>query len=296
MIRRNPTATPAAAAAAISNHIHHNGKPVGGKMQPRYSRVIVIVTIGLLVYTVFFQYLVIRSKESIIVALMSTPFSSRYPCEKTSATQSFSSGSGVGVFPRRKPPNRTLPTSNFWKPFTPKVLPKLSYPVFVTSLPKSGTTSIWKFFKCGQQLASHNWIQKVNTTVSTPSGKCIHENILQGKPPFQDCGAYDVYTDTGVSGQRASSCIFVARPPFTPDSLTLFLTLAIITVLKIRSRSGRTMLFPLYRRLGRHLRQLPVAYYYSCRSKCHRLVPQFEDLESLLPLCPLPPLQCYGLS
>lgn len=57
---------------------------------------------------------------------------------------------------------------------------------------------MFKFFKCGQQLSSHNWIQKRGSSKSTLVGLCIEQNILAGRPPFDDCGDVDVYTDTGV--------------------------------------------------------------------------------------------------
>lgn len=206
MFRRNPTA---AATTSIGNSLsyHSNAKSKSTTNAPVSPQgcylFFAIMTIGLLLYIIFFQYLVIRSKESIILSLIKHPPKAltRYPCDSVGEnSQSLPSRGQVGVFPRRKPSNRTVPLSwsSDWKPFSPKIRPRLSYPVFVTSLPKSGTTSIWKFFKCGQLLASHNWIQKVNTTVSTMAGKCIQQNILEGQPPFQDCGAYDVYTDTGV--------------------------------------------------------------------------------------------------
>jgi hypothetical protein len=29
---------------------------------------------------------------------------------------------------------------------------------------------------------------------------CIQDNIKQDKPPFEGCGEYDLFSDTGVSG------------------------------------------------------------------------------------------------
>jgi len=80
---------------------------------------------------------------------------------------------------------------------------KITFPVFVPSLPKSGTTSIWQYFNCGGHHASHQWV-KVNDTESMQSGQCMKQNIALGQPPFQDCGNYDVFTDTGYALYQAS--------------------------------------------------------------------------------------------
>lgn len=239
MFRRNPT----------NSHLPHNGKSIGGRTTNPSSTTgglgwfVAILTIGLLLYVIFFQYLVIRSKESTILSLMqqqpSTISRSRFRCADTTRPVT-----GVGVFPRRKPSNRTIAlsasSSSYWKPFSEKVLPKLSYPVFVTSLPKSGTTSIWKYFQCGHQLASHNWIQKVDATVSTMAGMCIQENIRQDRPPFQDCGAYDVYTDTGV--RISDFALWLVCIGCLVTDMFLF----IIPVSKIRTRQWRTVLLSLH--------------------------------------------------
>jgi hypothetical protein len=185
-----------------------------------------IIIVGLLVYGVLFQLLIIRSKDETIATLtqqytkmnnLQHRFASfRNDCSQANtsgattnnATRSTSTNNtgniishGVGVFPIRKPiiDNSTIPkTIPIWKPFSTTVLSKVSYPIFVTSLPKSGTTSIWKYFKCGHQLSCHNWIQKIDDTKSSIAGICIEDNILHHRPPFENCGRYDVYTDTGV--------------------------------------------------------------------------------------------------
>jgi hypothetical protein len=85
-----------------------------------------------------------------------------------------------------------------WKVKSDVVLKQLSYPIFMPSMPKSGTTSLWKFFQCGGQKSSHNWIKVNSKSPSTLSGVCIEDNIRHGLPPFHNCGDVDVYTDTGV--------------------------------------------------------------------------------------------------
>lgn len=75
---------------------------------------------------------------------------------------------------------------------------KVGLPVFVASLPKSGTTSMWQYFNCGGHRASHQYV-KVNETFTTLSGQCIKSNIGMNRKPFQNCGDYNVFTDTGYS-------------------------------------------------------------------------------------------------
>jgi hypothetical protein len=103
----------------------------------------------------------------------------------------------------------------------------ISTPVFVPSLPKSGTTSIWQYFNCGGHKASHQvsllsslllnralkcrfnsgviwllqWI-RLNETYSIQTGECVQKNIAVDRPPFEGCGDYDVYTDTGYATAR----------------------------------------------------------------------------------------------
>lgn len=89
-----------------------------------------------------------------------------------------------------------LPHPTRWNHYSTPPMP-LSYPIFIPSMPKSGTTSIWKFFKCGGIKASHNWVRKHGGRRSTLAGLCIRDNIYFQRPPFHQCGAYDVYSDTG---------------------------------------------------------------------------------------------------
>jgi|UniRef100_A0A8J9S6T4 hypothetical protein len=74
----------------------------------------------------------------------------------------------------------------------------INLPIFSPSLPKSGTTSLWQYFNCGGHASSHQWV-KSNETYSMQSGQCIRQNVLKGRPPFEGCGGYEVYTDTGYA-------------------------------------------------------------------------------------------------
>ena len=87
-----------------------------------------------------------------------------------------------------------------WQPFSSETESvKVPFPIFQTSLSKSGTTSLFKYFRCGGIKSSHQYITKKAGERSTLTGECIEQNVLNGSPPFQGCGEYDVFTDTGVS-------------------------------------------------------------------------------------------------
>ena len=79
---------------------------------------------------------------------------------------------------------------------------EVQLPIFVASLPKSGTTSIWQYFNCGGHQASHQWIKILNGTISSTSiqtGQCIRRNVQAKQAPFQGCGGVDIFTDTGFA-------------------------------------------------------------------------------------------------
>lgn len=87
---------------------------------------------------------------------------------------------------------------------------KVETPIFVASLPKSGTTSIWQYFNCGARSSSHQWIKTQDGT-SMQSGLCIRTNIWEGKAPFENCGEYNVYSDSGFAtfvSEGVSDCYY----------------------------------------------------------------------------------------
>jgi hypothetical protein len=103
---------------------------------------------------------------------------------------------------------------------------KIPTPILLASLPKSGTTSVWKYFMCGGRSASHlfakineNWSNKsilgtgnlvIGNTIS--SGLCMQWNSLAGRPLLKGCGDYDVWTDTGYLAylKQAPACYYPA--------------------------------------------------------------------------------------
>ena len=87
---------------------------------------------------------------------------------------------------------------------------KVGLPIFVPSLPKCGTTSLWQYFQCGGHVSSHQWV-KLNETYSIQTGQCVAENLVKGKKPFEDCGDYQVFTDTGYATYKkpfGSQCFY----------------------------------------------------------------------------------------
>lgn len=84
---------------------------------------------------------------------------------------------------------------------SPSSILKIPTPVFVTSLPKSGTTSTWKYFSCGlgKGQAAHQIVNVENNTKQVKLGNCLNDNISSKKQDFLDgCGDYQVWTDAGV--------------------------------------------------------------------------------------------------
>lgn len=75
---------------------------------------------------------------------------------------------------------------------------KISFPVFVASLPKSGTTSMWQYFNCGGHPASHQYV-KTSWNETQLTGLCVYKNLQNDRPPFEGCGTTDVFSDTGYA-------------------------------------------------------------------------------------------------
>ena len=87
---------------------------------------------------------------------------------------------------------------------------KVPTPIFVASLPKSGTTSIWQYFQCGARSAAHQWVKTVDGQ-SMQLGLCLRHNLMAGHAPLEGCGDYDVYADTGFANfvsEGISDCFY----------------------------------------------------------------------------------------
>ena len=97
---------------------------------------------------------------------------------------------------------------------------KLPTPIIVMGLPKSGTTSISAYFRCGRIASSHFSCEvaeedagseedgvdsrrncRLPPTLGTDAGSfplcavCVERNILQGRSPLEGCGPYDVFAE-----------------------------------------------------------------------------------------------------
>ena len=82
---------------------------------------------------------------------------------------------------------------------------KLPFPVFVASLPKSATSTIYKYFLCGGQKSGHTWFKSTdkgtNETKVIRAGSCMKQNVLDNRPIFEGCGEenYDIWADVGIA-------------------------------------------------------------------------------------------------
>jgi hypothetical protein len=74
---------------------------------------------------------------------------------------------------------------------------KIPTPIFVASLPKSATTSTAKFFSCGGLRTAHYWHRNKRKDPTIIFGQVIEKNVVNGRPPFEGCGDFDVFADTG---------------------------------------------------------------------------------------------------
>lgn len=210
---------PAPSSSTLSTKSHDGNNGVKTNISNRFTRIRNVfrstnpIVGGILLYLVCFQFTATyyyhhsnQNEKSVddshrYITASSTRREARLLLQNASVpTQSFGC-SNLNRSPYRPmiPPPEQEPEPVPWVIKSDVQLTKLTYPIFMTSMPKSGTTSLWKFFQCGNQKSSHNWIKKRSSSKSTLSGQCIKDNINVGKPPFHDCGDFDVYTDTGVS-------------------------------------------------------------------------------------------------
>ena len=75
--------------------------------------------------------------------------------------------------------------------------------IFVMGMPKSGTTSIMKFFRCGQRKTSH-WL----CANRKACGNCIYDNMQKNRDPIHNCGDFDVYAQMDRDGGDGKLCFF----------------------------------------------------------------------------------------
>jgi hypothetical protein len=75
-----------------------------------------------------------------------------------------------------------------WHPL-PQSYFNIPFPVFVASLPKSGTTSIHSFFLCGRVRSVHHFCPR-----QVRLGALMARNIRNNTPPFAGCGGGPIMT------------------------------------------------------------------------------------------------------
>lgn len=79
---------------------------------------------------------------------------------------------------------------------------QVPFPIFVASLPKSGTTSIARYFYCGKIWTAHTFVNTQDGK-QLRVGECFQKNMNSGRPPLENCGRYHVYSDAGfIRGNR----------------------------------------------------------------------------------------------
>lgn len=100
---------------------------------------------------------------------------------------------------KKKAQQQQPPTQEYNSP----TLLKVPTPILVPSLPKSGTTSIHKYFLCGKQKSAYH-VYRINGKVRNKIGKCVEQNIANAnnnrRLPFDGCGDYDIWSDTKYVG------------------------------------------------------------------------------------------------
>lgn len=87
----------------------------------------------------------------------------------------------------------------------PAAAVKVQTPVFVLSLPKSGTTSLSRYFQCGGMTAAHTYGKNADGQTFR-LGDCFRQNWQRGRPIADGCGIYDAYADLGYV--RRQSCFY----------------------------------------------------------------------------------------
>jgi len=82
--------------------------------------------------------------------------------------------------------------------------------VFVTSLPKSGATSVHEYFACGGVPSFHRTTHACRGRQSEchSLADCIRDNRQRNRPPFQSCGEYYYYYEDDSKNYTTSTRVF----------------------------------------------------------------------------------------
>lgn len=78
-------------------------------------------------------------------------------------------------------------------------------PIMCAGLPKTGTTSLHRYFASGrrfgnQYYSSHTFTKLPNGT-KPRAGACMQDNLRHGNPMLKDCGHYQVWSDSGYAAK-----------------------------------------------------------------------------------------------
>jgi hypothetical protein len=106
---------------------------------------------------------------------------------------------------RKARKNRDKIRRDGFRPFPDSAF-KIRFPILLASLPKSGTTTIHSFFKCGRARSVHTYCPRQNGTIRA-IGVLMERNVHEGLPPFLGCGdstadargPAKVFTDNGYA-------------------------------------------------------------------------------------------------
>jgi len=73
----------------------------------------------------------------------------------------------------------------------------ITYPLLVTALSKSGTTTVHDYFTCGLGggTSIHTWTKNRTTKEPLWIGACMEHNLKMNRPLLEDCSYYKVWSD-----------------------------------------------------------------------------------------------------
>lgn len=143
---------------------------------------------------------------------VTTTFLVNDPALQSAATASGTSSGEVVVLEKKKNMNEARRDNGQWQLQVP-------LPIFVPSLPKSGTSTAHRYFECGHLQSSH---LTARFHPSKPRiGQCVQRELEQGIQPFTTCGPSSVWTDTGLVGGTYGKWV-KRNYSFPPQGLSCF--------------------------------------------------------------------------
>ena len=67
-------------------------------------------------------------------------------------------------------------------------------PIINLGFPKSGTSSLFDYYSCGQVASSHHKCKQETC------GECVFSNLKAGRAPLDECGNYAFYGQLDIDG------------------------------------------------------------------------------------------------